>query len=69
MHCAEIWIQFTVMHFSVKELNLFLGEIINHLSPNREFEQYYSQLQGVVEKIVGHTQDFESLLTMVSSFF
>ncbi|XP_043273833.1 VPS35 endosomal protein-sorting factor-like [Venturia canescens] len=64
MHCTEIWIQFTVIHFTVKELNLFLGEIINKLSPNRSFEQYYSQLQGIVEKIVSHTQDFESLLTM-----
>lgn len=65
MHCAEIWIQFTAIHFTVKELNLFLGEIINHLSPNRAFEQYYPQLQAIVEKIVSHTQDFESLLTMV----
>lgn len=67
MHCTEIWIQFTVIHFSVKELNLFLGEIINKLSPNRSFEQYYPQLQAIVERIVSHTQDFESLLTMVCS--
>ncbi|KAK2587997.1 hypothetical protein KPH14_004073 [Odynerus spinipes] len=64
MHCIEIWIQFTVLHFSVNELNLFLGQIIDRLSPNRTFEHYYPQLQTVVEKIVAYTQDFESLLAM-----
>ncbi|XP_066588771.1 VPS35 endosomal protein-sorting factor-like [Prorops nasuta] len=64
MHCIDIWVQFTVMHFSVNELNLFLGKIIDRLNPNRTFEHYYSQLQIVIEKIVAHTQDFESLLAM-----
>lgn len=64
MHCIEIWIQFTVIHFSVNELNLFFGKIIDHLRPNKAFENYYPQLQNIVEKIVGHTQDFESLLAM-----
>lgn len=64
MHCSEIWIQFVVIHFSIKELNDFLGIIIRHLGDNRKFENYYGQLQGIVEKIVGKTQDFESLLTM-----
>ncbi|XP_057321431.1 VPS35 endosomal protein-sorting factor-like [Microplitis mediator] len=64
MHCAEVWIQFVVMHFSVKELDDFLKEIINHLSPKRIFENYYPQLQAIVEKIVSKTQDFESLLAM-----
>lgn len=87
MHCIEIWIQFTVIHFSVSlynnalyyikldyynthvlqvnELNLFFGKIIDHLRPNKTFENYYPQLQNIVEKIIAHTQDFESLLAMV----
>ncbi|KYM95630.1 UPF0505 protein C16orf62 like protein, partial [Cyphomyrmex costatus] len=64
MHCIEIWIQFTVIHFSVIELNLFFGKIIDRLRPNKAFENYYSQLQNIIEKIVAHTQDFESLLAM-----
>ncbi|XP_051172865.1 VPS35 endosomal protein-sorting factor-like [Leptopilina boulardi] len=64
MYCTEIWIQFTVIHFSVTELNQFLGAVINHLGSNRAFEQFYPQLQTIVEKIVAHTQDFESLLIM-----
>lgn len=50
----------------VNELNLFFGKIIDHLRPNKAFENYYPQLQNIVEKIVTHTQDFESLLAMVS---
>lgn len=50
----------------VMEVNLFLGEIISHLTPNRAFEQHYSQMQTIVEKIVANTQDFDSLLTMVN---
>lgn len=97
MHNAEIWVGFTVVHFSVrnnqlffhfifkycyccyiqiynnnyfqlKEINTLLGEIISQLNHNREFENYYPQLQSIVEKVVAHTQDFESLLTMVSVF-
>ncbi|XP_033219620.1 VPS35 endosomal protein sorting factor-like [Belonocnema kinseyi] len=64
MYCAEIWIQFTVIHFSITELNQFLGAIISHLGTNRVFELFYPQLQTIVEKIVAHTQDFESLLIM-----
>ncbi|XP_076656449.1 VPS35 endosomal protein-sorting factor-like [Halictus rubicundus] len=64
MQCVEIWIQFTAIHFSVNELNLFFGKIIDRLNPNKNFEHYYSQLQNIIEKIVAHTQDFESLLAM-----
>ncbi|XP_076300980.1 VPS35 endosomal protein-sorting factor-like isoform X2 [Lasioglossum baleicum] len=64
MQCVEIWIQFTAIHFSVNELNLFFGKIIDRLNPNKNFEHYYPQLQNIIEKIVAHTQDFESLLAM-----
>jgi len=50
----------------VNELNLFFGKIIDRLRPNKAFENYYSQLQNIIEKIVAHTQDFESLLVMVT---
>lgn len=64
MHCIEIWIQFTAIHFSVNELNLFFGKIIDRLNPNKSFEHHYPQLQNIIEKVVSHTQDFESLLAM-----
>ncbi|XP_076626675.1 VPS35 endosomal protein-sorting factor-like isoform X2 [Colletes latitarsis] len=64
MHCVEIWIQFTAIHFSVNELNVFFGKIIDRLNPNKNFEHYYPQLQNIIEKIVAHKQDFESLFAM-----
>ncbi|XP_076242977.1 VPS35 endosomal protein-sorting factor-like [Calliopsis andreniformis] len=64
MHCVEIWIQFTAIHFSANELNLFFGKIIDRLNPNKNFEHYYTQLQSIIEKIVVHTQDFELLFAM-----
>lgn len=50
----------------VNELNLFFGKIIDRLRPNKAFENYYPQLQNIIEKIVAHTQDFESLLAIVT---
>ncbi|XP_043258632.1 VPS35 endosomal protein-sorting factor-like isoform X2 [Colletes gigas] len=64
MHCVEIWIQFTAIHFSVNELNVFFGKIIDRLNPNKNFEHYYPQLQNIIEKVVVHKQDFESLFAM-----
>ncbi|XP_053987502.1 VPS35 endosomal protein-sorting factor-like isoform X2 [Hylaeus volcanicus] len=64
MHCVEIWIQFTAIHFSVNELNAFFGKIIDRLNPNKNFEHYYPQLQNIIEKVVVHKQDFESLFAM-----
>ncbi|XP_015437883.1 PREDICTED: UPF0505 protein C16orf62 homolog [Dufourea novaeangliae] len=64
MPCVEIWIQFTAIHFSVNELNLFFGKLIDRLNPNKNFEHYYPQLQNIMEKVVAHTQDFESLFAM-----
>lgn len=44
---------------------MFFGKIIDRLNPNKSFEHFYPQLQNIIEKVVSHTQDFESLLAMV----
>lgn len=64
MSCAEVWIQFAVRHFSSREVNTFLGDIIRHMTPERAYEHHYPQLQAVVNKVLTHTRDFESLFTM-----
>ncbi|XP_063972695.1 VPS35 endosomal protein-sorting factor-like isoform X1 [Diachasmimorpha longicaudata] len=64
MHCTEVWIQFVVQHFTTKEINDYLGEIISHLVANREFQHFYPQLQGIVDRIISGSHEFESLLTM-----
>lgn len=62
--CAEVWVQYTVMHFSIREINTFLGDIIRHMVPERAYEKHYPQLKAVIEKVVNYTQDFEALLAM-----
>ncbi|XP_072391687.1 VPS35 endosomal protein-sorting factor-like [Diabrotica undecimpunctata] len=62
--CAEIWIQFVVEYFTSRELNSVLGDLIEHMTPNRSFENHYNELKIVISKIVAQFQDFEMLLIM-----
>lgn len=61
----ESWAEFSARYFSLKQINFIVNDILSHMTPNREFEQHYSELQNVVERIVGNVDDFEGLLTMV----
>ncbi|KAK6625056.1 hypothetical protein RUM43_005347 [Polyplax serrata] len=62
--CAEVWISFVVRHFSKREINIFLGDIIKHMSPDRAYEKHYPQLQTIITKVVQGTSDFENLFSM-----
>ncbi|RZF44922.1 hypothetical protein LSTR_LSTR013788 [Laodelphax striatellus] len=62
--CAEVWAHFIVTHFSNHEINIFLGDIILHMTPNRVYEQFYPQLLNIVDKVVTNCADFESLFSM-----
>ncbi|KAB0804643.1 hypothetical protein PPYR_01613 [Photinus pyralis] len=62
--CVEVWIEFVVQHFTFREVNIIIGDIVAHLSPSRNYEQYYSQLKSIVVKIVSRMQEFEALLAM-----
>jgi hypothetical protein len=62
--CAEPWILYVVKYFSHREINTILADIIEHVAPDRSYEQYYPQLKNVVENIVLNIQDFEALLVM-----
>ena len=66
MSCVEVWIEFVVKHFSLKEINTILGEVIKRMLPNRDFEQHYSQLVGLMTKVVTQSPeiDFSSLFSM-----
>lgn len=62
--CAEVWLQFTVTHFTCWEVNTVLGDVIRHMTTNRAYEQHYPQLQSIVQNLVTHINPFESLFTM-----
>ncbi|RZC42930.1 UPF0505 protein C16orf62 -like protein, partial [Asbolus verrucosus] len=62
--CAEPWVLFVVKYFSHREINAILGDLIEHVAPDRSYEPYYTQLKYIVENIVLNVQDFEALLVM-----
>ncbi|XP_038064522.1 VPS35 endosomal protein-sorting factor-like [Patiria miniata] len=62
--CAEVWIEYPCRHFTKKEVNTILGDIIKHMTPDRAFESFYPQLQSVMSKVLGHIKDFSVLLSM-----
>ncbi|KAJ8318573.1 hypothetical protein KUTeg_003664 [Tegillarca granosa] len=62
--CAEVWIEYVVMHFGKREVNTILADIIKHMTPDRAFEDFYPQLQSVVIKILSHIHDFSVLFAL-----
>uniref|UniRef100_A0A8D0AW33 VPS35 endosomal protein-sorting factor-like n=1 Tax=Sander lucioperca TaxID=283035 RepID=A0A8D0AW33_SANLU len=64
INCAEIWVEFTCRHFSKREVNTVLADIIKHMTPDRAFEDAYPQLQSVIRKILTYFHDFSVLFSM-----
>uniref|UniRef100_A0A8C3B030 VPS35 endosomal protein-sorting factor-like n=1 Tax=Cyclopterus lumpus TaxID=8103 RepID=A0A8C3B030_CYCLU len=62
--CAEIWVEFTCRHFSKREVNTVLADVIKHMTPDRAFEDAYPQLQSVIRKILTYFHDFSLLFSM-----
>ncbi|XP_034049227.1 VPS35 endosomal protein sorting factor-like isoform X1 [Thalassophryne amazonica] len=62
--CAEIWVEFTCRHFTKREVNTVLADIIKHMTPDRAFEDAYPQLQSVIRKILAYFHDFSLLFSM-----
>uniref|UniRef100_A0A671SSI6 VPS35 endosomal protein-sorting factor-like n=1 Tax=Sinocyclocheilus anshuiensis TaxID=1608454 RepID=A0A671SSI6_9TELE len=64
INCAEIWVEFTCRHFTKREVNTVLADIIKHITPDRAFEDAYPQLQSVIKKILTYFHDFSVLFLM-----
>ncbi|XP_037318819.2 VPS35 endosomal protein-sorting factor-like isoform X2 [Pungitius pungitius] len=64
VNCAEIWVEFTCRHFSKREINTVLADIIKHMTPDRAFEDAYPQLQSVIGKVLAYCHDFSVLFSM-----
>ncbi|KAM8728989.1 VPS35 endosomal protein-sorting factor-like isoform 1-T1 [Acanthopagrus schlegelii] len=64
INCAEIWVEFTCRHFTKREVNTVLADIIKHMTPDRAFEDAYPQLQSVIRKILTYFHDFSVLFAM-----
>ncbi|XP_033107964.1 VPS35 endosomal protein sorting factor-like [Anneissia japonica] len=62
--CAEVWVEYPCKHFTKREVNTILGDIIKHMLPDRAFEDNYPQLQSVMSKVLSHMHDFSILFAM-----
>uniref|UniRef100_A0A1B6GS92 VPS35 endosomal protein-sorting factor-like n=1 Tax=Cuerna arida TaxID=1464854 RepID=A0A1B6GS92_9HEMI len=62
--CAEVWLPFVAQHFTSREVDAFLQDIIQHLTPERKYEQFYPQLQMMAGKLLSLTPDLGSLFVM-----
>ncbi|KAM9304823.1 VPS35 endosomal protein-sorting factor-like isoform 2-T2 [Gastrophryne carolinensis] len=67
INCAEVWVEYTCKHFTKREVNTILADVIKHMTPDRAFEDAYPQLQSIITKVIAYFHDF-SLLFSVEKF-
>ncbi|XP_062359251.1 VPS35 endosomal protein-sorting factor-like isoform X3 [Cinclus cinclus] len=64
INCAEVWVEYTCRHFTKREVNTVLADIIKHMTPDRAFEDAYPQLQSVIHKVITYIYDFAVLFSV-----
>ncbi|XP_053132807.1 VPS35 endosomal protein-sorting factor-like isoform X2 [Hemicordylus capensis] len=64
IHCAEIWVEYTCRHFTKREVNTVLADVIKHMTPDRAFEEAYPQLQSIIQKVINYFHDFSVLFSL-----
>lgn len=57
-----------ILCFQTREVNTVLGDVIDHMIPNRCSEKFTSELKAIVRHIVVEIADFEALLSMVNNW-
>ncbi|XP_074988841.1 VPS35 endosomal protein-sorting factor-like isoform X4 [Caretta caretta] len=63
INCAEVWVEYTCRHFTKREVNTVLADVIKHMTPDRAFEDAYPQLQSIIQKIITYFHDFSVLFS------
>nr|XP_033818832.1 VPS35 endosomal protein sorting factor-like isoform X4 [Geotrypetes seraphini] len=64
INCAEKWVEYTCRHFTKREVNTVLADVIKHMTPDRAFEEAYPQLQSIIGKVIAHFHDFSVLFSV-----
>uniref|UniRef100_A0A803U0W8 VPS35 endosomal protein-sorting factor-like n=1 Tax=Anolis carolinensis TaxID=28377 RepID=A0A803U0W8_ANOCA len=64
INCAEIWVEYTCRHFTKREVNTVLADVIKHMTPDRAFEDAYPQLQSIIQKVITYFHDFSILFSL-----
>lgn len=64
--CLESWTEIISKYYDLNEINSLLGDIVANLTPNREFENYSSQLLTILSKFVQFGSDHFNYNTFFS---
>uniref|UniRef100_A0A8C6EYQ6 VPS35 endosomal protein-sorting factor-like n=1 Tax=Marmota marmota marmota TaxID=9994 RepID=A0A8C6EYQ6_MARMA len=64
INCAEVWVEYTCKHFTKREVNTVLADVIKHMTPDRAFEESYPQLQSIIKKVIAYFHDFSVLFSV-----
>ncbi|GAB0088083.1 VPS35 endosomal protein sorting factor-like [Sergentomyia squamirostris] len=60
----ETWAEYTSSEYSLSHMSELLDLLLRHMNQSRVFEQHYTELQAVVDRIVRNSKDLEGLLTL-----
>lgn len=61
---AVVFVQYLLMNFSEREVNIFLKDVIKHLKKDQANLKLQEPLQSIVLKVMEHTKDLEKTLSM-----
>jgi hypothetical protein len=64
IQCTQVWMEYVAKHFTKREVNTLLDDIIKHMTPGRAFENHYPELVSIINRILAHMTDFHVLFSM-----
>jgi len=63
---ASVWVEYLLQHFSHKETNTMLRDVVKHIKRDSCFKTLQNELYEMVEVILKYVQDFEALFAMTN---
>lgn len=64
MEIAVVFVQFLLINFTEREVNIFLKDVIKHIKQDQAHIRLQTQLQTIISKVMEHSQDIEKTLSM-----
>lgn len=61
---AQVFIQYIVVNFTEREVNIFLKDVIKHLKPNNAHLTVQPQLSNLIIKITSHCKELSKIIGM-----
>jgi hypothetical protein len=64
MEIALVFVQYLLVNFSDREVNIFLKDVLKHVKKDGAHKTLQEELAGIVEKIMMHCKDLNKTLAM-----